>query len=117
MLFILLCYIVSDKKDDRYRVTWRSESDDESNRNAVDIFISSFKILIGFYQTLIGVMNAYNTINWPSNLVAIISMMEYIQFEIIRIPSLRCINPNWTMDAVKEFWLTFIIFSHSPFSV
>ena len=113
-LFVLLCYIVSDKKGDRPRVRWMSESDDDSNRNVVDIFISSFKILIGFYQTLIGVMNAYNTISWPSNLVAIISMMEYIQFEIVRIPSLRCINPNWTMDAVKEFWLTFIIFLTFP---
>ena len=114
MLFILLCYIVSDKKGDRPRVRWMSESDDDSNRNVVDIFISSFKILIGFYQTLTGVLNAYNTINWPSNLIAIISMMEYIQFEIVRIPSLRCINPNWTMDAVKEFWLTFIIFITLP---
>ena len=114
MLFIVLCYIVSDKTDDRPRVRWISESDDESNRSFVDIFISSFKILIGFYQTLIGVMNAYNTISWPSNLVAIISMMEYIQFEIVRLPSLRCINPTWTMDAVKEFWLTFIIFLTFP---
>ena len=114
MLFILLCYIVSDKKDDRPRVRWMLNSNDDSNRSVVDIFISSFKILIGFYQTLIGVMNAYNTINWPSNLVQIISIMEYIQFEIVRIPSLRCINPNWTIDAVKEFWLTFIIFLTFP---
>ena len=113
-LFVLLCYIVSDKKDVRPRIRWMFESDDDSNRSFVDLFISSFKILIGFYQTLIGVMNAYNTISWPTNLVAIISMMEYIQFEIVRIPSLRCINPNWTMDAVKEFWLTFIIFLTFP---
>ena len=114
MLFILLCYIVSDKKDDRPIVRWMSESNDQLRRSFVDIFISSFKILIGFYQTLIGVMNAYNTINWPSNLVAIISMMEYIHFEIMRIPSLRCINPKWTMDAVKEFWISFIIFITFP---
>ena len=113
-LFLLLCYIVSDKKYDRSRVAWMSASDDNSNRSFVDLFISSFKILIGFYQTLIGVMNAYNTINWPTNLVAIISMMEYIQFEIVRIPSLRCINPKWTMDAVKEFWLSFTVFLTFP---
>ena len=113
-LFILLCYIVSDKKDYRPRVRWMSGSDDKSNRTVVDIFISSFKILIGFYQTLIGVMNAYNTINWPSNLVAIISMMEYIQFEIVRIPSLRCVSPQWAMDAVKEFWLSLGIFLTFP---
>ena len=113
-LFILLCYIVSDKKDYRPRVRGMSGSDDKSNRTVVDVFISSFKILIGFYQTLIGVMNAYNTINWPSNLVAIISMMEYIQFEIIRIPSLRCVNPQWAMDAVKEFWLSLAIFLTFP---
>ena len=113
-LFILLCYIVSDKKDYRPRVRWMSGSDDKSNRTVVDIFISSFKILIGFYQTLIGVMNAYNTINWPSNLVAIISLMEYIQFEIVRIPSLRCVSPQWAMDAVQEFWLSLTMFLTFP---
>ena len=115
VIFIILCFAVSEKSDNDYVGSKRTQRfDDDENRTMVEIFTSSFKILIGFYQTLIRVITAYRGINWPENMIAITSIMKYVEFEIISIPSLRCINPKWAIDAVEEFWLSLSVFLGFP---
>ena len=105
--FFIFCLIVS--LTDKVFVPSSNESehhDSTDRRTFSDVIMSSFKIMIGFYQVLISVMHAFRNINWPDNLQKTISLLEYIQFEVVRIPSLRCINPDWEIDSLKEFWIT-----------
>ena len=110
VLFILLCVVIS--LTDKISVGQSSDDrkgDANSRRTFADIIIASFKILIGFYQVLLSVLHTFSNIHWPKTLLKTVSVLDYIQFEIIRIPSLRCINQNWNIDSIKEFWLALII--------
>ena len=79
-----------------------------SKRTFADIILSSLKILMGFYQVVSGLIHALSYINWPHSLKSVMSSFQFIQFEILRIPSLHCINPEWRLNAVKEFWVALI---------
>lgn len=109
-LFILLCLIVSwaDK------VTAGSEGSstqrvEKCQRTLADSVISSIKIMIGFYQILLSILHAFRHVNWPVTLSKAVSVMDYIQFQMIRIPSFRCIKANWNINLITEFW--FLLFS------
>lgn len=109
-LFMLFCLVVSWA--DKVAACDENEvipSARTRRRTFADITMSSFKILIGFYQILLNVFHAFSNIDWPKNLLRTVSMMKYIQFEVIRIPSLRCINPDWDIDSLKEFWLMLFV--------
>ena len=113
LLFVFICLLVTwtDK------VTLSSEGNDddqEEPRTFADIILSSLKILLGFYQVLSGVIHAFSYIHWPKNLKTAVGTFEYIQFEVLRIPSLRCINPEWQMNSVSEFWLALIATAAIP---
>ena len=115
-LFITLCLIIAVTDRIRIASTFDNEQDDYTgSRTFADIIVSSCKILIGFYQVLITVLNAFSNIKWPNSLIKAASILEYIQFQVIRFPSLRCIRPEWNVDSVKEFWLVLIIFLAVPF--
>lgn len=107
-MFIFLCFIISltDK------VTLGKNSEQQANgeyRTVADVIISSIKISIGFYQILVGIMHAFSCVKWPNSLLKTVSVLEYIQFEVIRIPSLRCIKPEWNIDSIKEFWFVLLL--------
>ena len=107
-MFILLCLVVSDKVETTQRMESGQLSDVTINRKFADIITSSLKILISFYQTLVGIIFIYSIISWPKNLLRMFSVFEYIRFEFIRLSSLRCINSELSMDSVEEFWLVLI---------
>ena len=108
VLFVILCIILYDKTDTTHINECRFTSNDTDIRSFRDKTISSLKILINFYQTLVGIVYAYSFISWPANFQKVYSVLEYIQFEVIRLPSLRCINPEWNMDSIQEFWFMLI---------
>ena len=113
VLFVILCIILYDKTDTTHINECRFTSNDTDIRSFRDKTISSLKILINFYQTLVGIVYAYSFISWPANFQKVYSVLEYIQFEVIRLPSLRCINPEWNMDSIQEFW--FMLFASLTF--
>ena len=104
--FILFCFIIllTDKM-----LISSAYNGGHRNRTFADIVISSFKILIGFYQILLSLLHAFSNISWPQGLLRTMSALDYIQFEVLRVPSLRCIKPEWEIDVVKEFWFVLII--------
>ena len=108
-LFLLLCYIVSGKQHTAKKTHQRIQhSADAVDRTLADVVISSFKIAIGFYQTLIGVMHTYRNINWPNNLLKMFSVLDFIQFQIIQTQSMRCITSKWAVNSIEEFWLAML---------
>ena len=111
-LFVIFCFIMSLTDqiiiDDSQKCLQR-------NRTLADIILSSLKILIGFYQIFISIMHAFSNIHWPHNLKTATNILQYAQFQIIKLPSLRCIQPHWNINAIDEFWIMFIIIITIPF--
>ena len=109
VLFWMCCYIVSVTdniilKDSTIPMR-RGKTDD--HQTFADILLSSVKILIGFYQILLTIMQAFSSVYWPHNVKTAIGILQYLQLQIISCPSLHCINPEWEIDAVTE--LLFIL--------
>ena len=117
-IFIFLCFLLSwidgsrktrNRTHNDANVASKSET-----RNIADIVLSSLKILLGFYQVLGGIISAMSKTPWPKELQRAASYMEYLEFEIFRIPSLRCIKHSWTINAVQEFELALIVTACFP---
>ena len=115
-LFVIFCFIISLTDqiiiDESQTCLQRNEQYD--HRTLTDIILSSLKILIGFYQIFISIMHAFSNIHWPRNLKTVTNILQYVQFQIIKLPSLRCIKPQWNINAIDEFWIMFIIIITIP---
>ena len=115
-LFAIFCFIVS--LTEKIRI----ENDETSmrrnkiadHRTIADIILSSLKILIGFYQILISIIHGLSHIKWPENLKTAISILDYIQLQVIKFPSLRCINSEWNITAIDELWIALTIIITFP---
>lgn len=104
-LFALVCLIVFLTE----KVSYDENGANACKRTLADIFLSSLKILIGFYQIVITIFQAVSDIHWPNDLRRASRILEFIQFQVFRFPSLRCINPEWRIDSINEFWFTLIV--------
>ena len=129
-LFVIVCLLLSwaDKftnDDAKQRRHWLQEplianqqqSAAKEKRTFADIILSSLKILIGFYQVLSCVIDAFSYIPWPQSLKSAIGIFKYLEFEVLRMPSLRCIKTSWHLDAVGEFWFALIAAAVVPIHI
>ena len=111
VLFGLVCFIISSTY--KYSVEYHTSSlrrhQEAEERTFADILLSSLKILIGFYQVLISIIHALSHVHWPENLKTAINILQYMQFQVIHLPSLRCTNSEWNINAIDEFWIIVII--------
>ena len=102
--FIILCWLISKLKNTRL-----VRKDDEKNeRTFADLIQSSLKILMGFYQVLVRIINAFSSIQWPSTLTHAVKVFEFVELSVLRIPSLHCIKSDWRLNAIGEFWISLI---------
>lgn len=115
--FVFVCWLIS--KTDKINLAEEQHNEELSNnqggeqahrtqRTFADIILASLKILLGYYQVVSGLIHALSFINWPHSLKSVMGILQYVQFEILRMPSLHCIKAEWKMDAVDEFWLALI---------
>ena len=100
LLFVFLCVLVN----------WADKlivnlSNDEK-RSVADVLLSLLKILLGFYQVLIGTVTSFSYIPWPKTLNTALRVFKYIELELIRMPSLRCVKYSWEVNAITEFWIS-----------
>ena len=118
-LFIILCWTISilDSISIEQYQNFTGKDKKHDYRSFADIILSCLKIQIGFYQVLISIVHEFSNIHWAENFKKATTFFEYIQFQIIKLPSLRCIMPEWNIDAVAEFWITCIITISLPVSV
>eukprot|EP00794_Sanderia_malayensis_P019871 gene19871-21813_t len=110
VLFLLICAIVS----------WADQfenSDQDRRRTIADVILSNFKILIAFYQVLVATINAFSFVSWPRTFMNTVSFFKIIQFEVLRLPSLRCIKEEWHVDAIDEFWIALTVTAILPFAI
>eukprot|EP00794_Sanderia_malayensis_P009160 gene9160-10133_t len=100
LLFVCICAVVF----------WSDASSSESapKRTFSEVMLSNLKIFLGFYQVLVAVIQAFAYVNWPRSMQTTIGLLLFVQMEIFRVPSLRCIKPDWELNAVSEFWVALI---------
>ena len=115
-LFALVCLTIS--LTDKTTIKMRTGQNKKTiPRTFADILLASLKILIGFYQLLISIIYALSTVHWPVHLLKIIHILQYIQFQIISLPSIRCLNPKWNINAIDELWIIIITITSISFLV
>ena len=82
-------------------VVWGSKkkSKKDAGRLFLDTLLGKIKIVIGFYQVLYGIMEAFSYIKWPGSLSVVGEYSEIIQMNIVQIAPLHCILPGFKFDA------------------
>ena len=86
-------------------VLWGDSKKTENDRTVADVIMSCFKIVIGFYQVIVGIFSALVRVQWP---VALISMEKYLKLvegNIFQFAPLICIYPRLRMDTLVKFIL------------
>ena len=108
--FVILCWLMS-KLD---KIALVGKDDEENGRTFADLIQSSLKILMGFYQVLVRIINAFSSIQWPRTLTHAVKVFEFIELSVLKIPSLHCIRSNWRLNAIGEFWISLIAMAAIP---
>ena len=82
-------------------VVWGSkkESKKDAGRPFLDKVLGNIKVVIGFYQVLFGIMEAFSYIKWPGSLSVVGEYSEIIQMNIVQIAPLHCILSGFKFDA------------------
>ena len=82
-------------------VVWSStkKSKGNPNRQVMDIILSRLKILVGFYQVLYGLLDAFAYIKWPPSLSLLAEYSGLLQINVLQIAPLHCMNPSLQVDA------------------
>ena len=108
--FVILCWLMS-KLDN---ITLVGKDNEKNERTFADLIQSSLKIVMGFYQVLVRIINAFSSIQWPSTLTHAVKVFEFVELSVLRMPSLHCIRSDWRLDAVREFWISLIAMAAIP---
>ena len=65
----------------------------------MDTFFSKLKIVIGFYQVMHGLLDAFSYIKWPGSLESIAKYSEFLQLNVLQIAPAQCVFPELRLDA------------------
>ena len=87
-------------------VVWGSKkkSKKEAGRPFLDKLLGKIKVVIGFYQVLYGIMEAFSYVKWPGSLSVVGEYSEIIQMNIVQIAPLHCILPGLKFDAFTSLF-------------
>ena len=108
--FVILCWLMS--KLDSINLVVKENGKNE--RTFADLIQSSLKIIMGFYQVLVRIINAFSSIQWPSTLTHAVKVFEFVELSVLRIPSVHCIRSDWRLNAIGEFWISLIAMAVIP---
>ena len=87
-------------------VVWGSKkkSKKDAGRPFLDKLLGKIKVVIGFYQVLYGIMEAFSYVKWPGSLSVVGEYSEIIQMNIVQIAPLHCILPGFKFDAFTSLF-------------
>ena len=103
VIFVFVCALVSWA--DRLIVNLSNGEE----RSLSDVILSLLKILLGFYQVLGETVTSFSYIPWPETLNTALKIFKYIELELLRLPSLRCISHSWRINAITDLWITLLV--------
>ena len=87
-------------------VMWRSKkkNKEDAGRSFLDKVLGKIKVIIGFYQVLFGILEAFSDIKWPGSLTVIGEYSDIFQLNILQIAPLHCIFPGFEFDAFASLF-------------
>ncbi|KAL9986492.1 hypothetical protein ACROYT_G000647 [Oculina patagonica] len=99
---------------DSVKVRRRIEEDGSSTENArprtvADVIMSCAKIVIGFYQVVVGIFSALVRVRWPAILISMEKYLKFVEGNILQFAPLSCIHPALELDPFLQFVLTIVI--------
>ena len=82
-------------------LVWRSRRKIKKKEEGrlVDMLLSKFKIVIGFYQITHGLLDAFSYIKWPGSLESIAKHSQFLQLNVLQIAPVQCLFPEVRFDA------------------
>lgn len=85
----------------------KSEKSSKPGRRTVaDIFLAHVKIVIGFYQVLAGLLQAFSYVKWPSEVSVLESYIRFVQLNVLQIVSPSCVEEGFEVTAYSHFVFT-----------
>ena len=75
-------------------------------RTVADIFLAHVKIIIGFYQVLAGLLQAFSYVKWPSEVTILESYIRFVQLNVLQIVSPSCVEESFKVTAYSHFVFT-----------
>ncbi|XP_044182728.1 putative leucine-rich repeat-containing protein DDB_G0281931 [Acropora millepora] len=85
---------------------WRSKKQIKKKkvRSLGDLILSKMKIVIGFYQVTVGMIEAFAFIKWPESLTFIGKYSEMLQLNVLQIAPIHCLFANLKVDAFGRLY-------------
>ena len=85
----------------------KSEKSSKPGRRTIaDIFLAHVKIVIGFYQVLAGLLQAFSYVKWPSEVSVLESYIRFVQLNVLQIVSPSCVEESFQVNAYSHFVFT-----------
>ena len=83
-----------------------NKSSTSGRRTLADMFLAHVKIVVGFYQVLAGVLQAFSYIKWPSEVSVLESYIRFVQLNFLQIVSPSCVEETLKVNAYSHFVFT-----------
>ena len=86
-------------------VIWGDSRKAGQNRTWADVILSRFKIVISFYQVIMGVFSALTRVEWPASIVVMTKWLRYVEANILELGPLSCLDTRLRFDPLQQFAL------------
>ena len=80
-----------------------------SGRSATDVVLARLKIVIGFYQVMSGILDAFSYVEWPAVLLKLGTYDKFLQLNLLQIASVNCFITNTKVNSYTSLVLSFTI--------
>ena len=77
----------------------------QTERTWADVILSVFKIVISFYQVMMGVFSALSRVKWPASIVVMTRWLRFVEANLFELGALSCLDPRLRFDALQQFVL------------
>ena len=76
----------------------------KKGRSLGDLILSKMKIVIGFYQVIFGMIEAFAFIKWPESLTFIGKYSDMLQLNVLQNAPIHCLFANLKVDAFGRLY-------------
>ena len=80
-----------------------------SGRSVTDVVLARLKIVIGFYQAMSGILDAFSYVEWPAVLLKLGTSAKFLQLNLLQIASVNCFITNTKVNSYTSLVLSFTI--------
>ncbi|XP_022799326.1 putative leucine-rich repeat-containing protein DDB_G0281931 isoform X2 [Stylophora pistillata] len=89
-------------------VLWGDTKRTDNNRTVADVIMSCVKIVLGFYQTIVGIFSALAQVHWPFTLISMEKFLKVMEGNILQFAPLSCIHSSLRLDQFGKFLLIIV---------